>query len=377
MASHARRWRWAGAIALVVMVAGTVWAAPRTWTDSTGKFRVSAEFVTVQGDKVLLRRTDGSQLEVPVKRLSAEDQAFVESQQSATSAPEPPAPGDGKAASHHKGVGDAEVATAEIAKAAKLFFVDLRGTDRSAARSLLTAKAQPLMQGSDSPLGNLPQPAAGGRSINAGKVEFEGAVATIPVRVRAGGKLHNTKLHFRRDDDQWRIFAISAVYPDGEKSINFEAEIAKVEPGKGPPSMVGQPMELAGITLQGKPLDMTAFQGKVVLVDFWATWCGPCRAEIPNILETWNRYHDKGFEVIAISVDQDMEALQAFLVKEQPPWTVVADNHPANRQSMGAKYGIRGIPAFYLIGRDGKVAAVNCRGPRLAQEVARQVAAGG
>ena len=56
---------------------------------------------------------------------------------------------------------------------------------------------------------------------------------------------------------------------------------------------------------------------------------------------------------------------------------LVADNHPANRQSMGSRYGIRGIPAFYLLGRDGKVAAVDCRGPRLAQEVGRLIGAGG
>ena len=376
MASHAKRWPWAGAIALVVL-AGTAWAAPRTWTDNTGQFRVSAELVAAKGDKVVLRRADGTQFEVPLQRLSDKDRAFVKAQQPAAPAADPQAPSDGKAAGHNEEGRDTQAATTEIAKAAKLFFADLRGTDRSAARGLLTAKAQPLMQGSDSPMKQLPQPASGTRAITAGKVEIKDAVATIPVRVRAGGKLHNTTLHFRRDADHWRIFAISAVYPDGEKSINFEAEIAREEPGAGPPSMIGQPMELAGITLNGRPLDMRAFQGKVVLVDFWATWCGPCRAEIPNILETWNRYHDKGFEVIAISVDQDVQALQAFVAKEQPPWTVVADNHPANRQSMGSKYGIRGIPAFYLLGRDGKVAAVNCRGPRLAQEVARLMAAGG
>ncbi|MBN2291909.1 MAG: TlpA family protein disulfide reductase, partial [Pirellulales bacterium] len=106
---------------------------------------------------------------------------------------------------------------------------------------------------------------------------------------------------------------------------------------------------------------------------FWATWCGPCRAEMPNILENWNKHHADGFEVIAISVDQDMKALREFVAKEQPPWTVVADNFPTNQNKMGARYGIRGIPAFILLGKDGKVVAVNCRGPRLGQEIAKLI----
>ena len=81
--------------------------------------------------------------------------------------------------------------------------------------------------------------------------------------------------------------------------------------------------------------------------------------------------------MIAISVDRDLAALQKFVVDEQPPWTVVADNHPHNRQSMGAKFGISGIPAFVLIGRDGKVAAVNCRGQRLGKHLQRLIPSGG
>jgi thiol-disulfide isomerase/thioredoxin len=119
---------------------------------------------------------------------------------------------------------------------------------------------------------------------------------------------------------------------------------------------------------------MSKYQGKVVLVDFWATWCGPCRAEIPNIKENWDKHHDQGFDVIAISVDQDLKALGAFVAEEKPPWTVVADNFPSNHKQMDARLGIRSIPAFILLGKDGKVAAVNCRGPQLGQQLDKQLA---
>ena len=102
-----------------------------------------------------------------------------------------------------------------------------------------------------------------------------------------------------------------------------------------------------------------------------------CRAEIPNIAQNWQQYHDAGFDVIAVSVDQDLNALQDFVAEEKPPWTVVADNHPRNKKSMAARYGIRGIPAFILVGTDGKVATVHCRGQRLGQSVGELLKTGG
>ena len=191
--------------------------------------------------------------------------------------------------------------------------------------------------------------------------------------MRAGGAAHKTKLHLRKEGEQWRVFAISATYPDGEKSINFEAAQVLQQDADPLQAMLGKTINLEGYTTDGKRLDMSQYKGKVVLVDFWATWCGPCRAEIPNIRENWDKHHEEGFEVIAISVDQDLKALKSFVAEEKPPWTVVADNHPSNHKSMGNKFGISGIPAFILVGKDGKVAAVNCRGPRLGQQLSKLV----
>jgi thiol-disulfide isomerase/thioredoxin len=108
-----------------------------------------------------------------------------------------------------------------------------------------------------------------------------------------------------------------------------------------------------------------------VLVTFWATWCGPCRKEIPNIRENFEKYRDQGFDVIAVSIDDDLGELKEFVAQQELPWTVVADNHPKNRDSMGEKYGVRSIPTLVLVNKEGKVATLNSRGERLSREIDR------
>lgn len=131
----------------------------------------------------------------------------------------------------------------------------------------------------------------------------------------------------------------------------------------------GNTMQIDGKKLDGSPFDWESYRGKVVLVDFWATWCGPCIAELPNVKENYTKYHDKGFDVVGISLDRSREPLEKFIEKEELPWTQMYDeeiqkgkgwNHP-----VAEHYGISAIPAVILVDKEGKVVSLNARGPEL------------
>lgn len=135
-------------------------------------------------------------------------------------------------------------------------------------------------------------------------------------------------------------------------------------------NLPGNEMPLEGALLQGGQLDWESYRGKYVLVDFWASWCGPCRMEVPNVLRLYNAYQDKGFEVVGINLDRTAEEANKYIEELDIPWVNVFSDEEGERgwdAPMAVHYGVTGIPRAILVNPEGKVIDMNARGERLAE----------
>lgn len=122
----------------------------------------------------------------------------------------------------------------------------------------------------------------------------------------------------------------------------------------------------------GKPVKLSDFKGKYVLIDFWAAWCGPCRAENPNVVEAFNKYKNKNFTVLGVSLDRDRAAWIKATKDDKLTWTHVSDIKYWDNE-VAKMYGIRSIPANLLLDKKGKIVGRNLRGDKLEAALAKLV----
>lgn len=125
--------------------------------------------------------------------------------------------------------------------------------------------------------------------------------------------------------------------------------------------------------LEGQPLSIASRKGKVVLIDFWATICPPCVHEMPNLIKVYEKYHEKGFEIIGISLDRDKDSLTTFLKEKKMTWPQYFDGKSFDGK-LATLYGIDRMPTTFLLDREGKLIEADLRGEELEAAVEKAVA---
>ncbi len=188
------------------------------------------------------------------------------------------------------------------------------------------------------------------------QIEYEkdlrGLIRDYPLSDEAGGML--LELAARSPDEKARSIAneVLALPVSENNKIITERILRRLD-------AVGKPLDIKFVAVDGRQVDLSQMKGRVVLVDFWATWCVPCVGKIPQIKETYEQFHARGFEVVGISFDGIQQSLQGFVEQKKLPWPQYFDGENFLKNKFAIQYGIASIPTMWLIDKNGNLRETN------------------
>ena len=137
------------------------------------------------------------------------------------------------------------------------------------------------------------------------------------------------------------------VIDSGDKTYAAQAESSLKQL-----AFLGKPVSMQFMDINDSPVNLANMKGKVVLIDFWATWCGPCIRELPQVLQVYDKYHQKGFEIVGISFDENLDLLKQMTQDKKMPWSQYFDGKRWGNK-FGQEYGIIAIPTMWLVDKTG------------------------
>ena len=161
---------------------------------------------------------------------------------------------------------------------------------------------------------------------------------------------------------------LASAFPDGEMTVGYGNFVTLVE-RQYQEQRANERIQVGNLAPDielpnpnGKNYKLSDLKGNVVLLDFWASWCGPCRRENPNVVKVYDEYKSKGFTVFSVSLDKSKERWEKAIAQDQLAWQYHVSDLQYWNSAPAKAYGVRGIPKTFLIDREGKIAAVNLRG---------------